>query len=388
MANINGTKLMIEACWRNGAVPCLVSGSGKGKTSLGEQLAASLGGEFLPLQVAQLEPPDILGLPAIIDSTLCETPRGVGELMSIEGRLVVMRFPDGSLDQFEIKDLKVLSKEKLTQHMRPEMFPHASLRTPGIILLDELNRAKTDVRAALLDFIAFRRILRYTLPESWHLMAAMNPPGGGYQTHDLGPALNARLAFINFAPSMEDWISHESGKRGGKNIALFNFLRDHPTEFSDQEDQFKLPVKKTNRGWSTVAKMEEDPAISHDIKRELYFGIVGASALLYLKRIAGNTGAIISIDDLRNDLSAAIETLNTVDVSILTDCLSAVCFDLMRGREHEILMRLVLQITNFDVVSSVMFSALLKLRETDESEYLAISRDETILGVIKARRIA
>jgi hypothetical protein len=35
-----------------------------------------------------------------------------------------------------------------------------------------------------------------------------------------------------------------------------------------------------------------------------------------------------------------------------------------------------------------MFSALLKLRETDESEYLAISRDETILGVIKARRIA
>lgn len=388
MANVKDVKEMMEACHRNKAILCLVSGSGKGKTSLGQQVAAELGGDFLPIQVAQLEPPDLLGLPAILDSTIVQTPSGEGQLLSLDGKMAVLQMEDGSVTSFPLSELRVLSREKLTRHMRPEMFPPSHSRKPGVILLDELNRARVDVRAALLDFVAFRRILHYTLPESWRVICAMNPTGSLYQTQDLGLAMNARLAFVNFEPTMADWLEYEGGKRQSPSKVL-DFLMEHKSEFSDPEPAFKLPVKKTNRGWSTIVRMEDDQKIPERIKKELYFGIIGSAALSYLK-FAKGAEIMVTADQIRKDLEGAAQELNSYDATKLSQALNLCLTSLILSgdeRDSSIVGSLLLTVENFDVMSSCMYSVLLKFKESEPEAYTKISSNQQVLSIIRKRRI-
>lgn len=389
MANVADVKLMVEACWRNDAILCLVSGSGKGKTSLGQQIAAELDGDFLPIQVAQLEPPDLLGLPAILDSTVVGTPKGEGQLLSLGGRMAIVQMPDGTVDSFPLSELKVLSREKLTRHMRPEMFPPTHSKKPGVLLLDELNRARVDVKAALLDFVAFRRILHYTLPKPWRVICAMNPTGSQYQTQDLGLAMNARLAFVHFEPTIEDWVAHEQSHRGGQPSKVLHFLSQHQIEFADAEPPFKLPVKKTNRGWSTIVRMEDDPLIPESIKKEMYFGIIGSSALLYLKSIQGKE-ALVTADQLRDNLASAIQELNSYDVAKLAQALPLCLQDLIMtqdGGDMSIIASLLKDVENFDIMANSMYSVMLKLKEAEPSVYGQMSANAEVLSVIRQRRI-
>ena len=180
-----------------------------------------------------------------------------------------------SLKNYRMGDLKVVSYEPVTKHLRPEFFPHPQAKTSGIILLDEINRARPDTRAAMFDFLLYRRIVKYILPPGWHLACAMNPAIDGYHVEELDRALMDRLTFINFNPTTKDWLDYETGN-GYEDSPVLTFIRENPKALDANEPKFSIDQRESRRSWSSVVRIESDPTVPEELKLELYTGIVGS----------------------------------------------------------------------------------------------------------------
>jgi MoxR-like ATPase len=276
MANVKDTVAMVQACFRHRVVPLLVSSTGKGKTTLGESLSKELGVEFLCLQLSQLEPPDFVGLPSFPDDTIVMTREGAtGKIVTWDLATATALVQVGAaLKTLPIDSLEVVQSGKVTKHIRPDFFPDPDSTSRGIILLDEINRARTDTRAALFDFLLYRRIGKYRLPDGWDVMCAMNPPGGSYQVAKLDPALQNRFAIINYEPTSDDWLEFET--KNGISPDVLSFIGSNTDELEENVDKVE-PVKaeRRYRTWSIIGRMHQDPSIPEHVRPELYAGIVG-----------------------------------------------------------------------------------------------------------------
>jgi hypothetical protein len=310
MANVAQTTAMIEACFRHNVIPMMVSPKGCGKTSIPEQLAQKWGWQFLALQMSQMEPPDFVGLPTFPDHLMVEIDGKVGRVHSLDSatdRAAVV-FGD-ALRLYNMRDLKVTSFEPTTKHIRPDFFPEPNAKTNGIILLDELNRSRPDTRAAVFDFLLYRRIVKYYLPEGWHLICAMNPALDGYQVEELDEALIDRLAFIRFEPTVSDWLNYEQTYGAGAK-SVMDFIRKHPQHLDPKTEHFDLHKTPSRRSFSTISRMEMDSQIPDGIKLELYSGIVGAvAATAYINSVTRESVATLSWADFRKSSQKSLDYL-------------------------------------------------------------------------------
>lgn len=163
--------------------PILLEGpSGIGKSQIAEAFARASGLAFTVLDLSLLEPPDLVGLPVIVD-----------------GR---------------------------THYAAPSELPTSGA---GVLMLEELNRAEVPVMQPALQLLSARKLHAYELPPGWICVAAINPEEGDYQVNKLDPALRSRFLQLSVCADRDAWL----GWAGEMNVhpAIAQVVRDHGDAF-------------------------------------------------------------------------------------------------------------------------------------------------------------
>ena len=236
---------------------------GIGKTEILREVADELGCVVIEFHLATIEPTDFRGVPK------------------------VENIVKGSVDP---KDERTVSKI-------PAIFPTDDGETGrgGIMFFDELNRAPKMVLSAALPLCLGGAIGEYELPPHWIVVAAGNRPEdiGGAAT-PIEPALANRFAHVNYAPTIESWISWAIKKKH-INPDLIAFLQFNKSYFHkldpEKENQMNWPSPRT---WDLASRKEffkkhKDwkNKLSYDQIRNIYMPLVGGEASLafieYLK---------------------------------------------------------------------------------------------------------
>lgn len=145
---VNEAKFLSKKIMQAGEVPLLVGHFGVGKTDIARQIASETGRNLIILILSQMEPGDLIGLPA--------------------------------------------KENDKTVFLRPDWWPENG---KSIILLDEINRAHRSIRNAIMQLVIDKRIHNHILPEDTWIMATMNPPDDEYDQADLitDPAFISRF---------------------------------------------------------------------------------------------------------------------------------------------------------------------------------------------------
>lgn len=142
---------------------------GIGKSQAVKQIAKSLGIGFIDLRLSQLESSDLRGIPV----------------------------PD--------------MERGIARWMPPEFLPFKGIKkfegTSGILLLDEMNRARTDVLQAAFQLVLDRSVGMHELLDSWYIVAAGNL---GLEDHtdvnEMDAALKNRFIHFEVDVNLNSWV--------------------------------------------------------------------------------------------------------------------------------------------------------------------------------------
>lgn len=205
--------------------------SGIGKSALEKQLSKEHGIGFIDLRLASQEPGDLIGTP----------------------------YREGDR----------------TKWAKPIWFPEPG--TKGILCLEEINRAPTDVRQCVFQLIWDRVLHTHVLPEGWTIVLAMNPENGEYQVEPLDKAMVRRCVAIAVEPNVDVWLDWAM-KDGGVPRDITGFIGTH-RDMLFHPETFEFPVKRTPAGWGdTLSLLWKAKAIPQDLEFEIISGVIGQEA--------------------------------------------------------------------------------------------------------------
>lgn len=275
---LNDAKDLIKRAARAQAPhPILLVGQmGIGKTQIVEQVANELAGElgnfdsqtldlsnpediekvrnafgFVDLRLATQEPADLVGFPTLLD-----------------------------------KVSKVFKKAyKVLSHAQPEWFPEEGTR--GILFLDELNRAPTDVRQAIFQVVKERRLHTHRLPKGWFIVAAINPDNGQYQVETLDKAMFRRFCVIKVRTNEDIWlrwgVSKDQTGKPRVNEKITGFIAQHP-DMLVKDEQIELELEHTPDQYKMLGDYMDLDVIPQDPKmfEEVAIGFLGNVAAVSL----------------------------------------------------------------------------------------------------------
>lgn len=236
----------------NCKVPVMMMGSmGIGKSQIVDQAARELtydkvvGGrketvpfEFIDLRLAQQEPGDLIGIPRVNPST------------------------------------------GFTEWAKPAWWPKEG--TKGILFLDELNRAPTDVRQAVFQLVKEHRLHTHQLPDGWMCVSAVNPDNNNYQVETLDPAMLRRFCVIKVTADVESWLkwAHASGK---VDSSVTGFIAAH-RKLLGVDEEFSIDTKPTPDQWAMLDRIRKSGAIDQHIEIEVFTGLVGNEAAIAFRK--------------------------------------------------------------------------------------------------------
>lgn len=115
----------------------------------------------------------------------------------------------GQIDGTLVRGLPVMPKASKDgvgrAHFAPlAMFPD---RGPGLICLDELDKAEIETQNALLELLLDGRLGEYRKPRDVHIVACCNRVLDRAGSNRLTTALKSRCAHIHLALSLDDWMA-------------------------------------------------------------------------------------------------------------------------------------------------------------------------------------
>lgn len=159
------------------------------------------------------------------------------------------------LSHQETGDLIGIPKEKhdITYWTVPswlnKMYEAAEQGKKCVLFLDELNRARLDVRQASLQLVLSKQIHQHKLPANTLVIAAVNPEDGDYQVSELDDALKDRFVTFTLKPDAEEWIDWAKNHDVHRNV--ISFVLDNPDKIwikTENEDNQPTP-----RSWKMVS---------------------------------------------------------------------------------------------------------------------------------------
>lgn len=144
---------------------CIWGPHGLGKTTLVRDYAAARGWQFAYCAPAQFEEMgDLHGLPTRVQAD------------------------DGTAQ---------------TAFLPPDWVPRSP--GPGILLLDDLNRADDRILRGLMQLLQNFEMFSWRLPERWQIVATANPEGGDYSVTPLDDAMLTRLLHLTLVWDVRAW---------------------------------------------------------------------------------------------------------------------------------------------------------------------------------------
>lgn len=76
---------------------------------------------------------------------------------------------------------------------------------PGILLLDDFNRADDRILKGLMPLLQEGRLVSWALPPDWHIFLTANPDEGDYHVTPLDPAMLTRMLNVQLVFSIASW---------------------------------------------------------------------------------------------------------------------------------------------------------------------------------------
>jgi hypothetical protein len=214
-------------------IPSFMSGApGIGKTDAWKQIAEEEGIGFIHLELTQMDPVDLRGLP---------------------------HFEDG-----------------LTKWARPDMWPTEADGECGIILFDEMADLSRAMQTAAYSPILYGRSGPHVIPpfnfkkrQGWYRAAAGNRREDKAAAQAMSTALASRFGWIDVDPDLEAFV--EWGYKSDIDAKVIGFLRWRPAMLHSMEGA-DLRAFPCPRQWSRVSRVCNAPA---NLRFNLIRGLVG-----------------------------------------------------------------------------------------------------------------
>ena len=232
---------------------------GIGKSSLIHQIAAEMGREVLDLRLAQLEPTDLRGVP-MPDNTIGRA------------RWYLPAFwPDRAVKATE-RQIEIIDEEGNPQMKTEIVRAGCCPLGPGIVFLDEIEKAPISVKNASLQLVLDRMIGTYKLPDDWAIVCAGNREEDGCFSAPLGAALSNRMIHLEIDPDVEAWAMWARDNNVCDDV--IGFLHFRPEFLYKQTEEHAFP---TPRSWVIASNLIETVEKAKD-KKELLIASVGKYA--------------------------------------------------------------------------------------------------------------
>ena len=211
---------------------------GVGKSTMVKAVAKKLGIGFRDIRLAQMERVDCAGIPSVE-----KTADGYGR----------------------------------TVWNIPNFWPDAKKEPYGIILLDEITSAPSDVQVAAYSIVLDRCIPNsgYKLPDGWLIVAAGNRSQDKAVVKGMSSALANRFDHFDVEANYEDWLNWATLNQIHPAITGYIKCRPH--------NLFKMSDNKTTleRGWASPRSWERVSTMlkvfggSDSILRKTVYGLIG-----------------------------------------------------------------------------------------------------------------
>lgn len=215
-------------------VPVMLWGPpGIGKSSLVHQIAEQLKFNVQDLRLAQLEPTDLRGVPM----PNRETGRAEWFLPAF---WPVRAKEDGERVVVDDEGNETVVPYKAGQ------CPDG----PGVIFLDEIEKAPVSVKNASLQLVLDRAIGTYELPDDWAIVCAGNREEDGCFSQPLGSALSNRMIHLEVEANVEDWAAW--ARDNGVIDDIIGFLHFRNDLLYHQTDDHAFP---TPRSWEIASRL-------------------------------------------------------------------------------------------------------------------------------------
>jgi len=158
-----------------------------------------------------------------------------------------------------------------------------------VLFLDELNRARLDVRQSALQLVLCKQIHQHKLPTGTLVLAAVNPDDE-YQVAELDVALNDRFDVIELRPDAEEWITW--ARKNSVEEVVISFIADNPDKlWFKTENELNHPTPRSWVKTSDFLKVTKTKNLENDVRDIVVSNFlngkigrsVGAQFLAYLR---------------------------------------------------------------------------------------------------------
>lgn len=266
--------------------PVLITGApGIGKSSMPKEVTTEKHVGFIDVRLAQRDPTDMRGVPAVIDNTarwlppsdlptdhycmVCKKPLQMVFLENIKDKTdVIGPVQSGSLN---------LKREMETGKWKAvcPICGSDDLTDAGILMLDEITSCPPLVQASAYQITLDRAIGEYKLPDKWYVMGAGNRIQDRSVVRPMSKALANRFTHIDFEINLDDWV--EWALRKGLDSTLVAFINFRPEllfQFNPESSEEAFP---TPRSWEFVDNLLNSVS-NENLIPELIKGTVGKGA--------------------------------------------------------------------------------------------------------------
>lgn len=253
-----------------GEVPILVGNAGVGKTQMVKQLGEKTGRTVTTLIISQMEPEDLMGMPT--------------------------------------RDMD----KKVTVWLRPDWWPTEKNQ---ILFLDEIGRAKSDVKNAILQLLTDRRLGNHVLPDDTWVVAAMNPSNDNFDQEEVfDSAFIDRFVWVSTRVDSDQWI--DWAKNNKLDYSIIEFIRTENQHLGGDAD-FELPdIKPSPRSWHKLSNIMKK--VSEETFAEFGYaisaGLLGISAATSFMESWTTRQKRMSAEQLWENTEAALNNIGNMEI--------------------------------------------------------------------------
>lgn len=247
-------------------IPALLIGPhGLGKSEIAAAAAEALGIDCISRDLSLMEPPDLVGLPKIIEK-------------------------NGS---------------PATAFLPPEFLPRETGRG-GFLLIEEINRAPRYMQACCLELLTRRALNSYVLPKGWTPICCINPKDDGYVVDLLDAALMSRFMQLPVCANINSWAIWADAN--GIHPKVVEYVTSVPNSLDEQQGGSN-PRSWTYASRTLQAAGAELLERSPDTIVTALNGLIGPVHTTALLRLIYGTEVALKPADLLRDWPAARATM-------------------------------------------------------------------------------
>lgn len=223
---------------------------GIGKSSLIHQIAAELGFDVLDLRLAQLEPTDLRGVPM--------PDHEIGR-----AKWFLPDFWPERVEEETTRDVVYVDDDGNEKVKKVKVDSGCCPNGPGIVFLDEIEKAPISVKNASLQLVLNRMIGTYKLPDDWAIMCAGNREDDGCFSAPLGSALSNRMMHMEIEADVDSWASWARENDIAEDI--IGFLHARPELLYKRTDDHAFPSPRTWEMASNLVKASKSQREQKDL---------------------------------------------------------------------------------------------------------------------------